>query len=61
VVVQIFLAQSQTVNPLREHLGDRVLAQLLVAAVAETGRQPSQKAIRRSTSRSSSAPPSLDT
>ena len=39
VVVQVLVAQCQTVNALRQHLFDRVLDQFLVAIVAETACQ----------------------
>ena len=36
VIVQVFVAEGKTVNPLREHLSDRMLHQGLIPAVVET-------------------------
>jgi hypothetical protein len=43
VIVDVFVAQRQPVNPLRQHLFNRVLDQILVPAVRKTLRQTRQQ------------------
>ena len=43
VIVDVFVAQRQTVDPLREHLQNRVLDQLLIPPVQKTFRQSRQQ------------------
>jgi hypothetical protein len=43
VIVDIFIAQLQAINPLREHLNNSVLDHVLISAVEKTLNQPRQQ------------------
>jgi len=61
VIVQVFVAERQSIDALRQHPGEWMRDQQRRAAIAKTAPSHPSRLILRSTARSSNEPPSVDT